>query len=58
MYIFEVIYDRREKRAITKSIEIDEGLYTLAEAWHVAIDEAIKKCEDDEKIRTIDIIAY
>ena len=56
MYIFEVKYDRRSKRAVTKSFEV-EGFYDLSEAWHEAIETAIDKCEDDEKIATISLIA-
>ena len=56
MFIFEVKYERREKRAIIKSFEI-EGFYDLGEAWHEAVETAIDKCEDDEKIESIKLIA-
>ena len=49
-------YERKEKRAIIKSFEI-EGFYDLGEAWHEAVELAIDKCEDDERIESIKLIS-
>lgn len=58
MYIFEVKIERSGKRiTLKKSVEIDE-FYTLREAWHNAIEVSIHNLADDERITSIELIAW
>lgn len=58
MYIFESKLERRgKKNHVKKSIEIEE-FYTLSEAWHNAIEVTINNLADDERISSIELIAW
>lgn len=58
MYLFEVkcLVEGQNKRR-KKGIEIEE-FYDLGEAWHVAIDESIKALAYNERIDSIQLIAW
>ncbi len=57
MYLFEVWYQTKNVTKRSKGIEVEE-FYDLGEAWHVAIDTAIKSTADDERLDSIELIAW
>lgn len=58
MYLFEAKYlvEGQIKRH-KKGIEVEE-FYDLGEAWHVAIDESIKTIANNERLDSIQLIAW
>ena len=58
MFLFEVKLEKRgKKNHVKKSVEIEE-FYTLSEAWHNAIELSIHNLADDERITSIELIAW
>lgn len=58
MFIFEAKIERcGKKNHVKKSVEIEE-FYTLREAWHNAIESSIQNLADDERITSIELIAW
>ena len=58
MYLFEVKLERRGKKNHVKKLVEIENCYNLYAAWRIAFEESIKNLADDERITSIELIAW
>ena len=57
IYLKQKLKDVEKKTYVKKSVEVEE-FYDLGEVWHIAIDQSIDNLADDERITSIELIAW